>query len=78
MDYRSDSAVLNDSQVRLRDSPGIEGKILYKLSKGEIVRILDKSKKQETINGTTSFWYQVEDWDRLEGWVFGKYLDIHE
>lgn len=77
MDYRPGSAMLNDSQVRLRDAPGIDGKILYKLSKGEIVRILDKG-KQETINGTTSFWYKVVDWDGLEGWIFGEYLNIHE
>lgn len=76
MGYIPKRATLNDSQVRLRGIPTIQGNILRYLMKGETVAILSRQETEETIGGISNLWYKVRCWDGQDGWVFGAFLDI--
>ncbi len=80
----------NDDRINVRDAPDVKrGTVLRQISRGDEVRILRRTVQEETINGRTGPWYRVEilsppdnpldDFQRpvkLEGWVFGAYLDV--
>jgi hypothetical protein len=68
--------VMNDSGVRMRSDPGLRGKVLGSLKKGEKVKIRDVSNDEETIEGKRAYWYKVRTTSGQEGWVFGGYVDM--
>jgi len=67
---------INDSEVRLRDNHGLQGKIIRKLNKNEKVEVKGVSSAFEAIDGNYEFWYQVMTQDGMIGWVYGLYLGI--
>lgn len=70
------NAVLNDSRVRLRTEPNLACKTLCYLTKGDAIKITDRSDEKYEIDGESWYWYKVESGSYPEGWVYGKYLDI--
>ena len=70
-----DVALLNDSAVRIRAQEGTSGAILGKLAQGQMVLILERGSRKDTIDGTTAPWYRVRTAYGLEGWVFSAFLD---
>ncbi len=68
--------IVNDNQVRIRETPSTEAKILGYVYEMEHALVLEKGSKQETIGGQTAYWYKVRLWDNREGWVFGAFLDF--
>lgn len=73
--YSIEKGIIIGDGVRLRDNPN--GQIVTKLYKNNIVTILSKTEKTETINGHTSQWYKIKTEKDEEGWVFGYYLKIN-
>jgi uncharacterized protein YgiM (DUF1202 family) len=47
------------------------------LRAGSIVEIVTSSSNEETIEGKTNRWYQIQFQGR-RGWVFGSYLKIFD
>jgi tetratricopeptide (TPR) repeat protein len=62
--------------LNLRDKPGLDGKVVGRLSEGEKVLVLGKSDAAETIDGKAAYWYDIETVDKKRGWAFGAYLDV--
>ena len=69
-------AVVTDNRVRVRSAANTSGEILGHLYDNEIAWVLERSQKQETIGGQTSYWYKIKMWDDREGWVFGAFLSL--
>jgi hypothetical protein len=47
------------------------------LRRGLVLEIVSKTRKQETVEGETDYWYRIS-FDGLQGWVFGAYLEIFD
>ncbi|MCX7679354.1 MAG: SH3 domain-containing protein [Spirochaetes bacterium] len=60
--------------VNLRNSPGVEGKIVAKLSKDEMLIQIEKSTDVAQIGETRDWWYRVSNTSGQQGWIFGKFL----
>jgi formylglycine-generating enzyme required for sulfatase activity len=69
------SAVLNDSNVRVRDKSDLNSTVLIKLNKGDKVQVIEQGKKEE-IDSMEASWYKVVLENKTEGWVYGYYLDF--
>ncbi|MCI6664004.1 MAG: SH3 domain-containing protein [Treponema sp.] len=67
---------VNDSGVRIRSEPNLNGEVYGKLNKGDKVMSIEKSVTPEVIDGESWYWYKVKSKNFSEGWVYGKYLDI--
>lgn len=67
--------------VRLRSEANLESEIVEKLSTGDIVRMLEVSKKRVAIGSGEDFcikngyfWYRVQTVNNNQGWIYGKFL----
>ncbi len=69
-------ARVNDSQVRLRDRPGLTGNKITLLDKNETVTVLQRSGNKEKIDSMDAYWYQVSTLKEITGWVYGFFLDF--
>jgi len=69
------SGNITDNNVRLRDAPGTNGKIVSVLKKGQPCIVLEHSKTRQTIDGVKECWYKIRLPNDVEGWVFGAWLD---
>ena len=71
-------AMINDSNVRLRNKPNLKSKTWTLLKEGTALKIKDKSTYKETIDGEEYYWYKVEVDGFPDGWVYGKYITVKE
>jgi hypothetical protein len=60
--------------VNLRNSPGIEGQIVGKIARDEVVLQLEKSMDTAQVGDVRDHWYRVAAMGGLRGWIFGKFL----
>lgn len=63
--------------LRVRSDPVPEGALVTMLRAGAIVEIVTSSSNEETIEGKTNRWYQVQYQGR-RGWVFGSYIKVFD
>jgi hypothetical protein len=63
--------------VRVRQEPLPDAALVTMLRAGSIVEIVTSSSNEETIEGKTDRWYQIQFQGR-RGWVFGSYLKIFD
>ena len=52
--------------------------LLYRLRKGEIVKILGRDEEQSDEAGFIGYWYRVLTVSGVEGWAFGYYLSVFD
>ena len=71
------NAVLNDSNVRVREKPELNSTVLTKINKGDKVQVIEQGKK-EKIDSMEASWYKVVLENKTEGWVYGYYLDFED
>jgi hypothetical protein len=62
--------------LRIRQGPSLEYPIVASLVLGEKVHIRNRSEEKETIDGFTTYWYQVDTDDGRRGWCFGHYVRL--
>jgi hypothetical protein len=67
---------INDSNVRLRESPSLLGKIVLLMNINDPVTLIDVTDKYETIENVKSYWVHVKTKYNIIGYCFGKYVDI--
>jgi len=60
--------------VNMRNSPGIEGGVVSKAERGEILIQLEKSMDTFQVGDTRDYWYRVMRLSGHQGWIFGKFL----
>jgi hypothetical protein len=65
----------NGEKVNLRNSPGVNGKVVGKVELGKILIQLEKSMDSVQIGESRNYWYRVSDLNGLQGWIFGKFLN---
>ena len=66
--------VCKGDNVNLRNSPGIDGKLVGKIPKDEILVQLEKSMDTSQIGDTRDYWYRIASLRGPKGWIFGKFL----
>ncbi len=74
--YLDSYAVAEANGLRIRETPGIDGSTVYKLRRGDEVKVVDKvsvTGQNEPYKGT---WYRVVTHDGYEGYSYGKYLTL--
>jgi len=60
--------------VNLRSAPGVQGKVVGKAAKDEILIQVEKSMDTAQVGDTRDYWYRVMSLRGLQGWIFGKFL----
>lgn len=75
VDLEGKAIVTAKSGLRLRAKPGTDGEYITTIPVDEIVTVVSVGGKEETINGSTAYWYEVS-WNGKKGWAFGAFLDI--
>ncbi|MBR7063730.1 MAG: SH3 domain-containing protein, partial [Treponema sp.] len=73
---------INDTNVRLRETPSLDGKIICLLKTGTNVRLNARTKEEQAIGNMKSLWYNISVQDNygndVSGWMYGAYLDIEK
>ena len=70
-------AILNDSNVRIRNKPTIENsKTIGNLDKGDKVIILGKSRNEDTIQNMVAPWFKIKTEDGTVGYSYGYFFII--
>jgi hypothetical protein len=60
--------------VNMRNSPGVDGKLVGKIAKDEILLQLEKSMDTTQVGDVRDYWYRVASLKAPRGWIFGKFL----
>ncbi len=58
----------------IRDQASQDGRVIYKLKPGQLVKVVGKSADKETIQQYADYWYEVVTEDGYAGFCFGHYL----
>ncbi len=66
--------ICTGNNVNLRNSPGVDGKLVGKIPREEILIQLEKSMDTTQIGDARDYWYRVASLGGLRGWIFGKFL----
>ncbi len=66
-------AVVNDSNVRIRQTPDTSGTIYGKLNTGDKIQIIDQS-ELKTADGKSNVWYRINAAGWPVCWIFGEYV----
>ena len=74
--FNPTDGVLNDSEVRLREDPSLDSRVLGYLDKGDKVGFLARSASVERIGGMYDYWYEVRTPAGSVGWVYGAFVDL--
>jgi Bacterial SH3 domain len=69
--------VVDFAYIRVRSDPLPDAALVTMLRAGAIVEIVSSSANEETIEGKSDRWYQIQYQGR-RGWVFGSYLKIFD
>ncbi len=64
----------DEPPLPIRDSPGQDGKVIYKLAPKQLVKIVSRGDSPVTVKPYTDYWYEVVTEDGYGGWCFGHYL----
>lgn len=70
-------AVIEASYLRLRERPEEGAALVTTLWRGYVLEVLSRSSVKEFVGDEEDYWYQV-NYDGLQGWVFGSYLQIYD
>ena len=63
--------------LRVRSDPVSDAGLVTMLRSGAIVEIVTSSSNEETIEGKTNRWFQIQYQGR-RGWVFGSYIKVFD
>ena len=60
----------------LREQANQEARRIYKLTEGQLVKVLSRAEEKVTIGSYEDYWYRVLTEDGYEGYCFGYYLPV--
>ena len=75
-DAKPKMLVIVGTNVNLRVEPNLKAVRIRQLKTNDTCEILEKG-KQETIDGTTDFWYKIKHKTK-EGWIFGAFTSVKQ
>ena len=64
----------NESRVRVRSAPNLDGEELGHLYERDLLEIYEKTPEEETIGEVKAPWLRIKTLAGLEGWVFGAFV----
>lgn len=67
---------VNDTNVRLRERPNLQGKQLRLLNHGTPVEVIEETLEPMKVGTAEAIWYRVKLEDGTIGWMYGQYLDL--
>jgi hypothetical protein len=62
-----------DDNVRIRESYGLDSKVIGKIDKGESILAVERTAKSYSIDGKQSCWLKIVTGDGTAGWSFGAF-----
>ncbi len=72
------SQKLDPPPLPVRDQPRQEGRPVYKLKPGQLVKVVSRSANRETVKPYEDYWYEVVTEDGYSGFCFGHYLKVFQ
>jgi len=72
------AAIVNDTNVRVRSEPNLNGKQIGIIQKGDRVTIIEQGTVTMKIDTMEACWYRIKTEKGLEGWTYGAFLDIQK
>ena len=60
----------------IRDQASQDGRVIYKLKPGQLVKVVGRSAERETIQQYADYWYELVTEDGYSGFCFGHYLKV--
>ncbi len=72
------SQKLDPPPLPVRDQPRQEGRPIYKLKPGQLVKVVGRSANKETVKPYEDYWYEVVTEDGYSGFAFGHYLRVFQ
>ena len=66
-------AFITATALNCRKDPSSTGVVVGSFVQSDMVKVLEKGTKKDTIDGKENYWFLVEK-DATKGWVFGGYL----
>jgi hypothetical protein len=58
----------------VRDAPGQDGKVVYRLQYRQLVKVVSRSAEKVTVKPYSDYWYEIATEDGFTGWCFGHFL----
>ncbi|HOF01340.1 MAG TPA: SH3 domain-containing protein [Spirochaetota bacterium] len=80
MTHYKENILITGDGLRIREEPSIEGKVLGRLRRGDVVMGEWDEKKNimisgpTTVNGVKNYWIYIRTKEGLTGWVFMEYI----
>ena len=68
--------VVNDTNVRLREKPDLQGKQLQLLERNTRVEVLEETLAPMKVGAMEAVWYRVKLEDGTIGWMYGHFLEL--
>jgi len=62
----------------IREKPSTASRIIYRLRKGQVVKVIERGEREENIEGYRSYWYTVLTSDGYRGYCFGYFLRVFD
>ncbi len=62
----------------IRKGPKVSSSRVYKMKKGQIIKIIGRSESMKNVGQYTGYWYNVLTQDGTKGFCFDHYLDIYD
>lgn len=69
-----ESRIVIGSDVRVRERPSTDAKVLRIFDKGRLVDVWSRSSDKTKVGSDVDYWYEVQLPDGNSGWVFGSFL----
>jgi hypothetical protein len=71
---------ITENDVNIRNYPSLDGKIIHKAQKDDIIWIIGFSGEKESIDGFDGNWLNItfENNNDIKGWVFSKYVNAND
>ncbi len=73
---KNNVAMVISEDTAMRADPLIFSARMYKLGKGEMVEIIERSREKTWVGKSTNYWYKVKKEKGITGWVYGDNIKI--
>jgi hypothetical protein len=66
----------DDPPLPIRETASQKAAIVYKLQRGQLVKVVSRSAQMQAVESYRDYWYEVTTEDGFVGWCFGHYLKV--
>ena len=77
-EYINTFAFSLNNGLPIREEPKANAKRIYKLRKGEVIKVISRGEKKEAVGAYENYWYDVLTEDGHEGYCYGQFLRVFQ